>query len=90
MLTVTESARQKLKEALVANTDDPDMSLRLVANLPGHFEFVMDKETEDDQVVEHDGRKILLVDSELDHALEGMTIDYEENAEGRHLVMSKE
>ncbi len=90
MLTVTESAREHLKEMLEANIDDPDACLRLVASGRGQFGLTADKERADDQVVEHEGDKVLLVESELSDALEGVTIDCQETPEGRSLVVSKE
>jgi len=44
MLNVTESAKQMLKEALVANTSDPEAGLRLVANESGQFTLVLGQE----------------------------------------------
>jgi len=91
MLTVTENARQKVKEVLAANVGDPEACFRLVpGDRPGRFDLVVDREKPGDQVVEHQGAKVLLVAVELSGALEGVTIDLQETTEGPRLVMSKE
>ena len=48
-----------------------------------------DDEQEGDQVVEHEGSKILLVRAELTTQLEGVTIDCQDTPEGPQLVLSK-
>lgn len=48
MITVTDKARETLKELLLSNSDDPEMSLRLVANPPGQFGLALDREAEGD------------------------------------------
>ena len=90
MLTVTESAKQLLKEALTAHSDDPEVALRLSFNLPGEFGIVLDREAEGDQVVEHEDTKVLLVASELAPVVEGVTLDVQDTPEGPKLTMSKE
>ena len=90
MLNVTEGAKQMLKEALVANTNDPETGLRLVVDQPGLFTMVLDQEKKGDQVVAHEGLKVLLVDRQLSRELAGETIDREEGPERARLVMSKE
>ena len=62
MLTVTESAKQLLKETLSAHTDDLEMSLRLSLKEPGQLEIVLGREAEGDQVVEHRGAKVLMLE----------------------------
>jgi Fe-S cluster assembly iron-binding protein IscA len=51
--------------------------------------LTLDKEQQDDQVVEHKGAKVLLLGEEVRRALEGVTIDCEEKAEGPHLVVRR-
>ena len=89
MLTVTEGARKLLKDKLVANTDDPEIGLRLKLEPPGQFGLVLGKEAEGDLVVEHKGVKVLLVASELAPAVDGITLDVQDTAEGQKLVVSK-
>ena len=90
MLSVTQSARQQLRDIVRANIDDPGFTLRLVANLPGEFAFTVDRARDDDQIVEHEGHIVLLVGSELSDAVEGLTIDWQDTAEGPCLVMFNE
>ena len=87
MLAVTEGAKQLLKDTLTSHSDDPAVVLRLLSNPPGGFGIVLDKETEGDQVVEHEDTKILLVASELAPVLDGIMLDVQETAEGQRLVM---
>jgi len=87
MLTVTESARQELKETLEANNADPETGLRLVSHEPGNFTLVLDTKTKDDLVVEHEESTVLLVDNELLKAIDGLTIDCQDEPDGRRLVM---
>lgn len=89
MLTVTESAKQLLKETLQAHTDDPEVGLRLSPGEPGQqLGIVLDREAKGDQVVEHEGAKVLLVPSELAPALDGVTLDIQDTADGPKLVVS--
>ena len=90
MLNVTEGAKQMMKEALAAKTDDPELGLKLVANESGQFTLVLGQEKEGDQVVEHEGSKVLLIDRELSVLLEGRTLDCWDSDEGRYLTVSKE
>ena len=90
MLNVTESAKQMLKEALAANTDDPEVILKLLTNESGQTALVLGQEKEGDQVVEHEGSKVLLIDGELSVLLEGRTLDCLDSTEGLRLVVSKE
>lgn len=87
MLTVTECAKQELKKALPDDATKPDLGLRLVVTGPGELSLVPDRERESDQVVEHEGSKVLIVDKELSDVLEGTTIDCEETNEGQRLVL---
>jgi len=89
MVTVTESAKQTLKEILTTHSDDPEVGIRLTFNPPGEFGVVLDKEAEGDQVVEHEGAKALLVAPELASVVEGVTLDVRDTPEGPKLVMSK-
>jgi len=90
MVTVTESAKGLLKEILTAHSDDPEMGVRLAPDSQGQLGLVLGKEDLGDQVVEHQGSKVLLVASELAPALEEVTLDVEDTAEGPKLVVQKE
>jgi Fe-S cluster assembly iron-binding protein IscA len=91
MVTVTEGAKEELQKALSsANVADPELGLRVVREPTGRIELVLDREREGDQVVEHEGSKVLLIDKEMAVALQSLTIACEERPEGRCLVVLKE
>ena len=90
MLTVTESAKQILKETLTTNSDDPKTALRLSIKPPDEFGLVLGTEADGDQVVEHEGMKVLLLESELAEIVEGFTLDVQDTNGGSKLVMRKE
>ena len=88
MLIVTEGAKQELRRILAsANIDDPEVGLRLVASATREFSLKLDKEHEGDQVVEHEGAKVLLVGREVSQGLEGVTVDCRETSEGTRLTI---
>jgi len=90
MITVTDSAKEHLKNILLAHSDDLDFSLRLVAKPAGRLGFVLESEAkEDDQVVEHEGTTVLLIGHELMPIVEGLTLDVRDTAEGPELFISK-
>ncbi|MDP3879281.1 MAG: hypothetical protein Q8Q07_03105 [Dehalococcoidales bacterium] len=58
MIGVTERAKEELKKILDANTDNPEVSLRLMANDQGQLGLAIDREKQGDQTVEHEDAKI--------------------------------
>ena len=90
MLTVTEGAKQLLKGILTAHSDDPKMGVRLALDPQGQMGLVLGEEQPGDHVVEHQESKVLLVASELAPALEEVTLDVEDTADGPKLVVQKE
>ena len=90
MLTVTESAKQLLRETLREHSEDPETGIRLSVKEGGQFGIVLDSESEGDQVVEHEGAMVLLVAPEMATALEGNTLDVQDTEEGPKLFLSKE
>jgi Fe-S cluster assembly iron-binding protein IscA len=91
MLTVTPQAAEKLKEAIQAQTTDPEVAIRLIlsSSRPNQLDMALDKEKEGDQVVESKGVKVLFVSSELTQVLEGMVIDCRETPQGVQFSISK-
>jgi len=89
MLTVTDIAKQHLKATLLAHTDDPEIGLRLELKPPGQLGLVLDREVEGDQIVEHEGSKVLLVRDELAPFVDGITLDVRETADGPKLVIKE-
>jgi Fe-S cluster assembly iron-binding protein IscA len=89
MLTVTERAKDMLLETLVANTNDREIGLRLTIRLPGQFGLALDRSSPADEVVEHEGLKLLLVEGELANKLEGYILDVEDTAGGKDFIVTK-
>jgi Fe-S cluster assembly iron-binding protein IscA len=90
MLTITESAKQLLKEILKTHSDDSNKGIRLVLESPGQLSLALGTEEKDDQVIEHEGAKVLLVSKELMPVVEGVTLDVEDTANGPKVVALKE
>ena len=90
MLTVTEEAKQILKEKLLANTDDPELVLRLKGEPGGQLGLVLDREAPGDYVVEQEGAKVLLVGEELADVVDELTLTTEDTPEGPKLVIRRE
>ena len=92
MLTVTAEAKEKLIEALQELTTDPEVAVRLIPSLsmPNQLELVLDKEREEDQVVEsEEGMNVLLIGSDIAPALEGMVLDYQETPQGAGFTIAE-
>jgi Fe-S cluster assembly iron-binding protein IscA len=89
MIGVTERAKQELKRILTTNTDKPEACLRLISNEQGQLGLAIDVEKEDDQAVEHEDSKVLLVEKDLADTLQGSTIDVEDTPEGARLAISR-
>ncbi len=87
MIEVTERARQELKEILTANVEEPEAALRLTISSPGQFGLSIDTEREGDQVIEHEGAKVLFVEESLSLSLEGFVIDVQDTPEGAKLTI---
>ena len=89
MVTVTERAKEKLKEMLQSETDDPSVGLRLATAPSGEIGIFPDRERNDDHIVEHQGSAVLLVGQEMANAIGDATIDYDENEPEPTLVMKR-
>lgn len=87
MIGVTDRAKEELKNILDSNADDQELSLRLVTNEQGQIGIALDKERPGDNVVEHNGSKVLLVEDALVPHLVGITIDIEDTPEGPRLAI---
>ncbi len=88
MVTVTERAKDALlsmKEA--EDVGLPEVGLRLAREPSGQFGLVPDMSKPGDQVVEHQGSKVLLIGSEFSADLAGMVIDCHAAPEGTELVL---
>jgi hypothetical protein len=88
MITVTAQAAEKLKAVAQAELRDPSQSLRLVTDDSGRLALVAGWVREGDQVVEHEGLKVLLIGAEVAEAVDGMIADCEDTSEGPCLTIS--
>lgn len=91
MLTVTASAKEKLKETF-HQQGDSQMAIRLISSPsnPSQLQLVLDKVKEEDQVLaSDDGAKLLIAGPDLAPSLEGITMDYQETPQGSGFTMSK-
>jgi Fe-S cluster assembly iron-binding protein IscA len=89
MINVTDRAREALKAVQTQMADKPEVALRLARVEEGQLGVFPDTGREDDQVVEHEGQAILLIDPEVAGALAGSTIDFEEHADGARLTLHR-
>ena len=88
MLVVTEGAKNELKKILYEKVDHPLAGIRLLSGAqPDNFGLSIDIEVPGDQVVEHDGCKVLLIDGELSERLDGDILDVEDTASGKSFVV---
>src|SRR5262245_38223453 len=87
MIQVTERARETLKNRLEL-IERPDVMLRIGRTDSGLGVFP-DLLKDDDQIIEHDGRSVLLIDQEVSETLADTTIDVEEHADGAHFVVRR-
>lgn len=77
MITVTERAKQEMKRILTDKVNNPLVALRLNVNSPGEFGLSTDIEMPGDQVVQHEGVKVLVVEEGWATSLDGYTLDFE-------------
>jgi Fe-S cluster assembly iron-binding protein IscA len=91
MLTVTAQAAAKLKEAIQAQTEDPELAIRLVPSVvrPSQLDMALDRKKESDQVVESEGFEVLFVSAELTQALDGMVIDCQDTPQGAQFSITR-
>lgn len=88
MIGITERAKEVLlRLKLSAPIDDPEIGIRLASGEEGRLELFPDTYRAGDQVLEHQGAKLLLVDQKVFDALAGATIDCQPTGEGLQLVL---
>ena len=87
MIEVTESARQELKKLLSSKVDYSYARLRLIDRGQVDLGLGIDVELPGDEVVEHDGSGLLVVESELAASLDKITLDFEDSTTGAQLVI---
>lgn len=86
MVTVTEQAAKILGEVQAESSSA--QALRIVS-APGGYQLTFDQEREGDQVVESEGKAVLLIASDVAESLDDATIDCERGPEGVRFFLSR-
>lgn len=85
-LKFTDRAREALAALLDSEEHEPGHLIRMVSDIYGGFHLVYDERKETDQVVEFEGRPILVIDASIsEHLVEhikGDTLDVEMTDDG--------
>ena len=96
MINVTHEAKVRLHEILDQECSDEvtrtELAVRLIREERGseaqpRFAIALDRPSEGDQVVEHEGRNVLLVDPGVAEATTDLTLDVVETETGRRLTI---
>jgi Fe-S cluster assembly iron-binding protein IscA len=74
-MNVTVRAADVLHQALDEEQADESRALRVTLAEEGGYRLGVDDEREGDDVIEHDGRKILLMEPAVARALDEVTLD---------------
>lgn len=85
MLNVSDKAGEALHRALEANEGGGEDVLRLTRS-GDQLALAVDQERDGDQIVEHDGRSVLVVEPAISQALDGATLDAVQTPEGLRFV----
>jgi Fe-S cluster assembly iron-binding protein IscA len=88
LIEVTNRAKELLEDILLKSVYNPELTLRMVVQPEGRLRLVPDRSKKTDQVVEKDGRAILLVGQELAPILDHLTLDIKETDHGSKFFMS--
>ncbi|MFC2051937.1 hypothetical protein ACFLT4_04335 [Chloroflexota bacterium] len=87
MVNVTERAKQELKRLLSQKVDWPEACLRIMDRGQGIIGLGIDIEVPGDQIVEYDGKRVLICEPVLATSLRGVTVDVDDTPEGAELVI---
>jgi Fe-S cluster assembly iron-binding protein IscA len=90
MINVTEGARQELSRILLSTVDMPQARLRLFPREQGELGLGIDIEMPGDELVEHEGSAVLVVEKSLASNLQGVTLDVDTTPDGAELVICYE
>jgi iron-sulfur cluster assembly protein len=86
-LTVTEQAAAALKQYLETQEGEEDQVLRLVSDGEGHHGFSLDTPNSDDQIVEHDGEPVMVIEPTISEDLSDNILDLKETPSGVSLTL---
>jgi Fe-S cluster assembly iron-binding protein IscA len=88
MIGITERAKRELKELLFKKSDMPQARLRLTGNRK-NLGMGVDIELPGDEIVEYQGKKILVVERRLAVSLKGIVLDVDDTPQGPQLVIDE-
>ena len=90
MIQITESAKLELKRLLDTSVDWPGARLRLLERDQGALGLGIDIEAGNDEVVEYQGTKLLLIETDLASRLDRILLDIDATPDGAVLVISEQ
>lgn len=88
-LTVTNEAAAALKQFLETQEREAEQVLRLVSDGEGNHGFSLDTPNSDDQVVEHQGEVVMVIEPAISNDLDDNTLDLKETPSGVSLTLYK-
>jgi Fe-S cluster assembly iron-binding protein IscA len=87
MIDITEHAKEELNRLLIAKVDWPGALLRLLDRGKGKLGLGIDIQKPGDEVIEYEGKRLLLVEATLAANLEDITLDVDNTPDGTELVI---
>ena len=87
MIDITEHAKEELNRLLIAKVDWPGALLRLLDRGKGKLGLGIDIQKPGDEVIEYEGKRLLLVEATLAASLEDITLDVDNTPDGTELVI---
>lgn len=88
-LTVTDQAAAALSQYLESQAREEEQVLRLIADGEGNHRFTLDTPNPGDQVVEHNGEAVMVIEPEISEDLADNVLDLKETSSGISLTLSK-
>jgi Fe-S cluster assembly iron-binding protein IscA len=89
-LHVTEQASEHLRTLLDSQEHEDDQVIRLAADTKGTARLVLDTEKAGDQVVEHRGGTVLVIEKPVSEGLSGVSLDVKDTPNGRSFTLTKQ
>lgn len=89
MVHVTDKALDRLEIVRDENALPPEQGIALVPGAAGELGFVAAEPQPDDQVIERDGRPVLVVPASFAEAFDGLVVDYSDTPEMQGFTVSQ-
>jgi hypothetical protein len=90
MIYVTKEAKQELNKLLPSKEDSQDQSLRIVDRGQGKLELISDCMKPDDEIVEYEGKILLVIEPGLLSNQRNISLDAYTAANVHRIVISEE